>query len=100
MGDLAADTSLTGSVGRYKAKLSRDWEIWGPNGGYIASIALRAAGEHSRFDRPASIVSNFLGVASFNAPLDISVVTTRGAKRAEAMRVAVSQGGEPIFDAM
>ena len=34
--------------------MSRDWEIWGPNGGYVASIALRAAGAHSRFDRPGS----------------------------------------------
>ena len=63
MGDLAADTKVTGSVGRYSARLSRDWEIWGPNGGYIASIALRAAGAHSRFGRPVSIVGHFLGVA-------------------------------------
>ena len=38
-------------------------EIWGPMGGYVASVALRAAGAHSRFDRPASIVGHFLGVA-------------------------------------
>jgi acyl-CoA thioesterase-2 len=97
---LAADTTVKGGDGQYSIQLARDWEIWGPNGGYIASIALRAAGEHSRFDRPASIVANFLGVASFDAPLDITVRTTRGAKRAEAMRVELSQNDQPIFDAM
>ena len=100
VGDLAVDTAVTGGDGRYSMELSRDWEIWGPNGGYVASLALRAAGAHSRFDRPASIMGNFLGVATFDAPLDIDVVTTRAAKRAEAMRVSLSQAGQPIFDAM
>ena len=45
MGDLAADTAVEPlGDGRYRASVSRDWEIWGPMGGYIASIALRAAG--------------------------------------------------------
>jgi hypothetical protein len=44
MGDLERDTRLAGGEGRYTATLSRDWEIWGPNGGYLASLALRAAG--------------------------------------------------------
>ena len=73
MGDLALDTAVTGDNGDYAIDLSRDWEIWGPNGGYVASIALRAAGAHSRFDRPASIVGHFLGVATFERPLEIRV---------------------------
>ena len=44
MGDFEADTRLEGENGRYRASISRDWEIWGPNGGYVAAIALRAAG--------------------------------------------------------
>jgi acyl-CoA thioesterase-2 len=99
MGDLAHDTQVQGGNGRYTADVSRDWEIWGPNGGYIASIALRAAGAHSRFDRPASIVGHFLGVASFET-LDIDVTTLRGAKRAESMRVSLHQHGQPVFEAM
>jgi acyl-CoA thioesterase-2 len=100
MGDLATDTAVTGHAGDYSADLSRDWEIWGPNGGYIASIALRAAGAHSRFERPASLVGHYLGVASFDAPLDIRVETLRAAKRAESLRVSLTQGDDRIFEAM
>ena len=57
MGDFALDTAVSGEDGRYTATLSHDWEIWGPNGGYVAAIALRAAGAHSRFDRPATVIS-------------------------------------------
>jgi acyl-CoA thioesterase-2 len=100
MGDLAVDTDVKGNDGEYQATLSRDWEIWGPNGGYIAAIALRGAGVHTRFDRPASIVGHFLGVGSFDAPLDIHVTTLRGAKRAESMRVELTQGDQRIFEAL
>jgi acyl-CoA thioesterase II len=100
MGDLAIDTAVEGRDGRFSATLSRDWEIWGPNGGYVAAIALRAAGAHSRFDRPASLVGHFLGVGDFDAPLEIETATLREAKRAQSMRVSMTQSGQPIFDAM
>ena len=99
MGDLALDTAVEGGDGRYTATMSRDWEIWGPNGGYVASCALRAAGVHSRFDRPASIVGHYLGVADFDT-VDIEVTTLRAAKRAESLRVSMTQGGQPIFEAL
>jgi acyl-CoA thioesterase len=100
MGDLADDTAVTGHDGHYTMTMSRDWEIWGPNGGYVASVALRAAAMHSRFDRPASIVGNFLGVASFDEPVDIETVALREAKRAESIRVSIRQGSRPIFEAL
>lgn len=100
MGDLGIDTAVEGSGGHYTATVSRDWEIWGPNGGYIAAIALRAAGAYSRFDRPVSMVSNFLGVADFDSIVDLDVTTLREAKRAQSVRVAMTQRGQPIFDAM
>src|SRR6185312_15603677 len=99
MGDLALDTKVTGSVGRYSARLSRDWEIWGPNGGYIAAIALRAAGKHSQFGRPVSIAGHFLGVATFDDVI-LEVKTLRLAKRAESMRVSMRQGRNAIFEAL
>ena len=90
----------TAATAATRAELSRDWEIWGPNGGYVASIALRAAGAHSRFDRPATLVGHFLGVADFD---DRSTSRSRRCARpsaAESIRVSMTQGGQPIFDAM
>jgi acyl-CoA thioesterase len=99
MGDLADDTKVTGSVGRYSARLSRDWELGGPSGGYIASIALRAAGEHSRFGRPVSIVGHFLGVASFTDVI-VETTTLQLTARAESIRVTMKQHKNEIFEAL
>jgi acyl-CoA thioesterase-2 len=99
MGDLDADTKVTGSVGRYSARLSRDWELGGPSGGYIASIALRAAGEHSRFGRPVSIVGHFLGVASFTDVI-VETTTLQLTARAESIRVTMKQHKNEIFEAL
>jgi acyl-CoA thioesterase len=99
MGDLDADTKVTGSVGRYSARLSRDWELGGPSGGYIAAIALRAAGEHSRFGRPVSIVGHFLGVASFTDVI-VETTTLQLTARAESIRVTMKQHKNEIFEAL
>jgi len=99
MGDLGKDTAVRGGDGRYTATMARDWEIWGPMGGYVAAVALRAAGAHSRFGRPASIVGHFLGVADF-ADVDIATTTKRAASRAESIAVSITQDGKPIFDAL
>src|ERR1700693_5291808 len=100
MGDLGIDTAVEGRDGRYRARMAADWEIWGPNGGYVASIALRAAGAHSRFDRPATLVGRFLGFSDFDHDVDLDVTPLREAKRAESIRVSMTQRGLPIFDAM
>jgi acyl-CoA thioesterase II len=99
MGDLGRDTAVRGGDGSYTADLSRDWEIWGPMGGYVAAVALRAAGAHSRFPRPASLVGHFLGVAGFDE-VELTTTTRRSASRAESIAVSMTQGGTPIFDAM
>ena len=99
MGDLSVDTAVEGADGSWTATLSPDWEIWGPNGGYVASVALRAAGAHTAFPRPASLLCHFLGVARF-APVQITTTTLRGAKRAESVRVSITQDGAPVAEAM
>src|SRR5436309_15824433 len=98
-GDFDNDTRVEGSNGRYRATLSDAWALWGPAGGYVSSIALRAAGEHSRFDRPASYSCSYLGVADFG-PADVEVSTLRSAKRAEAIRVSCVQNGRSFLEAM
>ena len=91
MGDLAVDTEVEGSDGRYRAQLSRDWEIWGPNGGYLAVIALRAADAHTSLRRPATLSCHYLGVADFDA-VDLEVRTIRGSRRTASIAVR-SPGG-------
>ena len=59
--DLAADTRLSAERGqhRYSLELSRDWNGFGPLGGYLASIAIRAAGLDSGRALPASLQCTF-----------------------------------------
>jgi acyl-CoA thioesterase len=100
MADLAKDTAVepTGE-GRYRARLSEDWNLWGPVGGYLASVALRAAGAHTSMHRPASLSCHYLAPPRFDA-VDLEVVRLRGTRRAESLRVAMSQDGEPVLDAL
>lgn len=100
MGDLAVDTAVEGDgAGRYRGDLSPDWEIWGPNGGYVASIALRAAAAESRLVRPASLSCHYLSSARFG-PVELEVVPLRQAKRAESLRVTMTQGETPVLEAL
>jgi acyl-CoA thioesterase-2 len=99
VGDLGRDTAVEPSGdGRFTAQLSEEWEIWGPMGGYVAAIALRAAGCGNAFARPASLFCHYLGVAKFGR-VEISVETRRSARSALAQRVEISQEGRPILDA-
>lgn len=100
MGDFgdAIRVARTGE-GTYEAPLDRAWEIWGPMGGYVASIALQAAAAESRFGRPASFFCHYLSVASFEAPLTLTVTPLRQAKTAESQRVVVTQGERAIMEA-
>ena len=76
-----------------------DWEIWGPCGGYVAAIALRAAGAESPLARPASFFCHYLSVAAF-APVDLVVTPLRSGRTVLAQRVAMTQEGRPVLEAM
>lgn len=98
MADLAIDTALEGGNGRYRARLSPAWKVWGPLGGYIAAIALRAMGRETNLRRPASIHCQFLAFAEFD-DAEVEVVTLRRGKRSHAMHVRISQRGNYVFAA-
>jgi acyl-CoA thioesterase II len=83
---------------RWGAVLSPAWAVWGPNGGYVAAIALRAAMAHSRLPRPASFHCHFLAVGEF-APVDLRVHSLGGGRRAESLRVEVAQGDRLLLAA-
>jgi acyl-CoA thioesterase len=99
VGELSADTAVRGTGGRYHGRLSPDWEIWGPNGGYVACLALRAGAAESQFLRPASIVCHFLSAAKFG-PAELEVVPLRRARRAESLRVTMTQEEKPVLEAL
>ena len=99
MGDLAADTHVEPVDGdAFRATLSADWNIWGPNGGYVAAVLLRTAAAATELPCPASLAVQFLGRAAF-APVDLDVVRLRRTRRAEALRVTMRQDGKAIADA-
>jgi acyl-CoA thioesterase len=94
LADFLDDTQITpvaGDPDRFHATLSPSWAVWGPNGGYVAAIALRAAMARSRLPRPASFQCHFLAVGEF-APVEIRTSSLGGGKRAESLRAEVFQG--------
>lgn len=99
MGDLAADTQVEGRHGVYRANVVEDWEIWGPNGGYVAALALRAAAAESPLQRPVTFACHFLGAAKFDA-VELAVAELRVAKRAASYRVSMTQRDRPILEAL
>jgi acyl-CoA thioesterase-2 len=63
MGDLATDTAIRPVAERtYEAELSPDWNMWGPNGGYLPAVVLRVGGAFIGPEwRPASLNCHFPG---------------------------------------
>jgi len=100
VGDLADDTALEDlGGGRYRGKVSEEWEIWGPMGGYVAAFAVRAAGLSSPQPFPAAFSCHYLGVAKF-AAVDVAVESRRNGRAATSQRVEISQNGRAVLDAM
>lgn len=100
-GDLLRDAELTEiEPARFERMLSRDWEIWGPNGGYLAALALDAARHISGRARPANASVHFLGVATFDAPVSVTAEPLRQTRQATSVLVRIEQSGKPILAAM
>ena len=91
MTGLAAATAVTPVAdGRFEADLSPEWEVWGPQGGYLASVALRAAGVASDRARPASINTHFVG-AGASGPVTVTTTVNRATKVGTSVSVEVTQ---------
>jgi acyl-CoA thioesterase len=99
VGDFVEQTALE-PIGdrRYRAALSKDWMLWGPAGGYVSAVAMRAAGAASSCRRPVSYACQYLSVARFEA-VEIQVESLRAGKRTEALRVSMTQGGKLVLTA-
>ncbi len=91
MQNLDSATMITASrEGGYTAELSPSWEIWGPQGGYLAAVALRAAGSEMGRARPASMNAHFVG-AGTSGPVEVAVETNRSTRVATSVTVTVAQ---------
>lgn len=99
--DLAADTNLSQEADdhSYSLELSRDWNGFGPVGGYLASIAVRAAGLDSGRALPASLQCAFLRQPAFDR-IQVQVTTMTSTKRATASEVVLRQQGATFARAM
>lgn len=99
MGDLAMDLRLDGSDGRYTGVIGPDWVIWTPNGGFLASLALRAAGAETSLPLPAAITCHYLNVPELGV-IELEVARLRASRRAESFRVSMRQGERPIVESL
>ncbi len=95
-GDFLADTAVERDGDRFRAALSPQWEVWGPLGGYVAAIGLRALGAASDLPRPASFQCLFLSVGHFGE-VDVDVTSLRRGRRSEALSVHITQEGRPVL---
>lgn len=99
MRNLGVDTSVSGRDGRYTAILHGGWDIWGPQGGYVAGTALRAAAAATSFTRPVSFTCHFLRPAQLGS-LELHVESLRQTRRAESLRVTARQDDVDVLAAI
>jgi acyl-CoA thioesterase II len=90
---------LKGEGGRYSTRLDKAWEIWGPSGGYLAALALQAAGKCAEIPRPASFYCHFLSSPSFDE-VELAVDVVKRGRRSESLAVKMTQGSRVVLFAM
>jgi len=101
MGNLELDTQLGGGQGRYRARVREDWEgaPGRPAGGFLASLALRAAGRDSGLSRPVSFTGTFVQQPRFGG-VEIEVSKLSNGDRTAALRVSLTQSEAPILEGL
>lgn len=82
--------------GRWSADLPESWGLWSPAGGFITTLALRAAGEASQLPRPASMSCHFLRMGKY-APAEVRTETVKAGKRSELLKVELVQEGKTLL---
>lgn len=97
--DLFDATALDGADGEYAIELTDDWQLWGPSGGYLSAIALRAAGAIAALERPASFYCHFVRAPRFG-PAEVRATMIRPGRRAESIAVELHQAGKLMLTAL
>jgi len=88
------DTAVVERDGALSADIREAWDIWGPNGGYLAAIALRAAGLRAGAgQRPAGISCQYLRRGRFGeARLEVEAL--KSGRNASCFGVTMIQASE------
>jgi len=89
-------TSIRGENGEYETELTHQMVLWSVNGGYMAAIALRVAGEFSRCRIPLNITSQFLKAAEIGGA-HVSAKTLVSGEQAELIEVSISQNDKTVL---
>ena len=89
---------LTGEAGRFKGRIHQDWEIWGPNGGYLSAIAMNAVAQMTPFSQPVSFYAMYLGVGAFDE-VDLSVTPVRVGRNTGVYTVEMVQNDRKLLQA-
>jgi acyl-CoA thioesterase len=97
--DLDTATRLDGAGGDFGIELRDDWQLWGPSGGYLSAIALRASGAISELERPASFYCHFVRAPKFG-PAEVKAKMIRPGRRAESISVELHQEGKLMLTAL
>lgn len=98
MGTFVEATAIAREATGYSATIDPEWFIWGPFGGYLAAIALRAMAAHTRQRRPATFSCQYLNVGAAGA-VRLEVETRKAGRRAECLRTCMFQAGKPLIEA-
>lgn len=97
MHDLAAALRLdrTGT-GAYRAVVAPHWDVWYPNGGYLAALAYSAVQADASGMRAAALHCQFLRPAR-HGEADIAVEMLREGTNARFLRATMTQAGRAIL---
>ncbi|MEH2549880.1 acyl-CoA thioesterase [Bradyrhizobium sp. AZCC 2262] len=99
MGSLAEDTTVARDGDRLSIVLTEEWGLWGPNGGYLAAVAMRAAGMAApKGHRPATYSCQFLSSPRFGA-VDLVVTPVRQGRSAWCLNIQMLQGDKLCLQA-
>jgi acyl-CoA thioesterase-2 len=86
------------SNGIYSAQLSPRWDVWGPNGGYLCALLLRAVGQQTNRALPVSFSGQYLRSPSYDEVI-ITVELIKQGKTVSAYSVNMEQDGKVMLNA-
>lgn len=97
---LREDTALHPTGDRFMARISEDWRLYGPLGGYLAALALRAAGSLATAPQPNSASVQFVNPPVRGRMLTLVPRVIKRSPVAECVGVGVSQEGRAVLEAV